>query len=573
MSFLERFDDTRSPQTQLRPNSNDHAGLYLQLSSLAKRLSQLTIVIILAFYFYGLGLFPLVGPDEPRYAQVAREMFASGSLVTPTLAGHPWYEKPILLYWMMETAFALFGISEFAARFGPALCGVLTVIAVWIIGRRIENVSGDAALKGLGIWSAIMLGSLPAMIVFSRGASFDMVVTMTITWAFCFFLLADFAADARRRRWYYAGFYVFIGLSLLAKGLIGIVLPAGVITLFWLLNRRRPPKHFWTNLWWGAPVAIAVAALWYVPMVIQHGWVFVDQFLIQHHFARYLSNRYRHPQPFLFYFVIIFPMVMPWLVFSIAALGKARRWAWSGSTPLDRYRVFMFVAVLFPFTFFTFSGSKLPGYILPVMPPLALLAAERFLRVAHEGKAKRGMRWAAASLIFFAVVAPISVVVTNSYELVPSLIIVTPILLGALAALIIRHAWLGAQSIAISIVVCVLIALNLAAPRVAGTQSTKTLLEIAGARGYGQAPVYLLHEVDRSTEFYAAGRLVYEESGEPHRFEGANQILLDAKNKSRKILVLVPSEYSNQVTEVRTVTSEVLGENQSLTLIGVELRD
>src|SRR5262245_58644901 len=100
--------------------------LYLHPSALAKRVPTVLLIAVIAFYFYGLSLLPLVGPDEPRYAQVAREMLQRGDLITPTLGGHTWFEKPVLLYWLMMLGYKLFGFTEQAARLGVAAAGVLT---------------------------------------------------------------------------------------------------------------------------------------------------------------------------------------------------------------------------------------------------------------------------------------------------------------------------------------------------------------------------------------------------------------------------------------------------------------
>ena len=108
-------------------------------STLAKRVYLLLFAFIIAFYFYGLGKLPLLGPDEPRYAQVAREMFLSGDLITPTLGGHTWFEKPALLYWMLVASFRMFGVSEWSARLGPAVCGLLTIASVWCAGRKVDG--------------------------------------------------------------------------------------------------------------------------------------------------------------------------------------------------------------------------------------------------------------------------------------------------------------------------------------------------------------------------------------------------------------------------------------------------
>ncbi len=116
-------------------------------STLAKRVYLLLFAVIIAFYLYGLGKLPLLGPDEPRYAQVAREMLLSRDLITPTLGGHTWFEKPALLYWMIAAAFKVFGVSEWSARLGPAVCGLLTIVAVWCVGREARSLGRFARLR------------------------------------------------------------------------------------------------------------------------------------------------------------------------------------------------------------------------------------------------------------------------------------------------------------------------------------------------------------------------------------------------------------------------------------------
>src|SRR4030095_6841423 len=202
-------------------------------STLAKRGTVLLFFAIVAFYFYGLGHLPLVGPDEPRYAQVAREMFERHDWITPTLGGHTWFEKPALLYWFEIVAFTFFGVSEWSARLGPALCGVLTFIAIWLLGRDVErNSTGDHGQFAAS--SLLLSASCLGLIAFSRGASFDIVITMTTTWALSFFLRYEIALDQENRTRLLTGFYLFVGLSLLAKGLVGIVIPAGVLGTYFL---------------------------------------------------------------------------------------------------------------------------------------------------------------------------------------------------------------------------------------------------------------------------------------------------------------------------------------------------
>ncbi len=511
-----------------------------------------------------------MGPDESRYAQVAREMFLRGDLITPTLAGYAWFEKPVLLYWMMQAAFGLFGISEASARIGPAVCGLLTIGAVYLVGKRVRKISGDPALRGLGCWSALILATSPGIIVFSRAASFDIVITMSLTGALCLFFLTEIEVSKTRRRWLMTGFYVFVGISLLAKGLIGVVLPLGIVALYLLLRRRFPGRSLLMSLVWGVPLALSVAAIWYGPVLVRHGWTFVDQFFIQHHFARYVSNRFGHPQPFFFYLLVIFPLALPWLVLSIDGLRRARRWNWRGETPTDKFRVFTFAWVLVPLVFFSFSGSKLPGYIVPILPALALLGGERLARLVADRYPNSLMRIMAATLILFAMGAMIFAAIAPAVSASCAALIVAPLLgAGVLTFHFVRHNRFAAVAIATSIALSFVAALICGVAQFVPSQTTKYLLDRATERGYGSAPVYLLHEIDRGVEFYAAGRLAYDATGRLIKFEGAAQILSAADQNANQLLVIVPVEYIGQLTSLNGVKAETIADNGTLALVGL----
>src|SRR4030095_2231882 len=384
--------------------------IYLQRFTLSKRDYLLLGLIILGFYLFGLGRLPLLGPDEPRYAEVAREMFTRRDLVTPTLGGHTWLEKRALLYWMMMGAFKLFGISEWAARLGPAIGGLLTVLAVFVLGRRVES----DELKKLGFWSAFVCGSMLGLIVFSRAASFDIVITMTTTWALTFFVLHLLAESRNTANKLLAGFYAMVGVSLLAKGLVGIVIPFGVIGFFYLL-RRTFPTNFLVSLSWGFPLALVIASLWYWPVIHTHGWTFIDEFFVQHHFARFISNKYHHPQPIYFYSAILLLLTLPWTAFLVPALVKSKSWEWRATDSLNTVRVFALAWLTLPILFFSFSGSKLPGYILPVLPASALLVAELVVRITTASDSSRWpMRATGIIYLIFAIGCVIFAVKTHT---------------------------------------------------------------------------------------------------------------------------------------------------------------
>lgn len=541
----------------------------MQPSRLAKRVWFLIFLAIIAFYLYGLGHIPLVGPDEPRYAQVAREMFLRGDLITPTLGGHTWFEKPPLLYWMTIAAFSLFGVSEWATRLGPAVCGLLTVGAVFWIARRVCRATDSEHEGQLGEWSAFIGASTLGLIVFSRGAGFDGVLTMTITWALGFFLLATIENDRKLRL--LTGFYIFIGVSLLAKGLVGLVIPFGVIGAYYLIRREWPTRTFLMSLIWGLPLALAVAAVWYVPVIMRHGWSFIDEFFLQHHFARYVSNKYHHPQPFFFYLLIIIPLTVPWTAFLIEGLAKARNWKWRGQSAIDKMRVFAVAWLLFPLAFFSFSGSKLPGYILPVLPAVALMAGDRLGGFASHRTARFWtIRITGALCGVFAIAGIVSVSRFGNIPLSCALMTAIPVIVAAIICLFwSRFRTISGLSIGLATFTAIVIALNCGAAMIASRESTRDLIQLATTRGYGSAPVYALHQIDRAAEFYAAGRVVYGSDGDPIKFESALDVVQAMRKDNVPILVFVPTEYVYQLMQLKGVRAEMIGSNGVLTLVGL----
>ena len=560
---------------------------------LAKRGWLLLFLGIGAFYLWGLGLLPLVGPDEPRYAEVAREMFARRDLITPTLGGIPWFEKPPLLYWLMSAGYRVLGVSEYAARLGPAVCGLLTAAFIYWIGKSIEEVNegpGRADVEseqkrdGLGRLSALIWLSSLGAIVFSRGASFDIVVTMTVTGALaCFFVWrlrsahipardSQASLPASSRWWLLVGFYLFIGLSLLAKGLIGIVIPFGVIATY-LLIRREWPKSFVKSLFWGIPLALAVAAVWFLPMLSRHGWKFIDQFIIQHHFARFVTNKYHHPAPFYFYLMVLVALSLPWTIFLGAAFLNSRRWRWRRGGAVDRCRVFGFCWIVVTVVFFSFSESKLTAYILPVLPAVALLCGER---VSCFLLARRGDLVFRLTEVLLIGLGAAGGWYLLRYSTVSSWIIVpaaSPLAVaGAIGVL--RPRWQRPLLVLIPLAMFITsaIALSRVAPVIARPESVRDLLVAASDRGYGNVPVLQLHTVERTAEFYATGRMVYGKDGEPVWFQGAAQVADAARQGGGLILCFVPIEYEAQLTSYPEARIEVIGNNGRVSLVVLSVR-
>ncbi|HEY1403959.1 MAG TPA: glycosyltransferase family 39 protein, partial [Pyrinomonadaceae bacterium] len=504
----------------------------MQPSTLAKRGWLLLLAATAIVYFYGLGRAPFVGADEPRYAQVAREMFERGDAVTPTLGGHTWFEKPALVYWTAMAGYKLFGVAEWTARLGMACAGWLTVFLVGWIAGRVEQREGTGA-RWLQLSAGATTATSAGLLVFSRGVNFDVFVTMTVACALAFFFAAELETGRRTRAWLLAGFYAGMGAALLAKGLIGVVIPVGVVGVYYLLRRRRP--DMWRSAFWGFLITSAVAALWYAPVMARHGWMFVDEFFVKHHFARYLTNKYHHPQPFWFYPAIIPALMLPWSAFFASGIFHARRWDWrdGGEDALGKLRFFALAWVLFPLLFFSASGSKLPGYILPALPGAALLAGERLAGFLRGEGSLRALRVTGALMLLLAVAGTVYALRETELSRACTALVAAPVV--AASAYVLFAARRRAQSVLVVVGVSFLtlmLIVSCAVERVAPRESVRDLLLAADGRGYGASPVLNLHTIERTAQFYAAGRLIYDEGrGEPLKFEGAGEVLEVARQR------------------------------------------
>jgi 4-amino-4-deoxy-L-arabinose transferase-like glycosyltransferase len=495
-------------------------------------------VVIVAVYLFGLTI-PLIGPDEPRYAQVAREMFERGDWVTPTLGGYDWFEKPALLYWLQIASYNIFGVSEFAARFGSALFGLGTIASLWVLGRNVAADKIGNSADYFGNLLALISASSIGIIVFSRGASFDIILTFPITASLVSFYLFDRAetgspgsVDSAHRspRSFptgsvaLAGFYFFIGIAILAKGLVGIVFPFAIVTFYHLLSWKMPSRMLILSVFWGTLLSVLVASAWYLPMYLTNGWKFVDEFFIQHHFQRYTSNKYFHPQPFYFFLWVLPLMTIPWLPFLFAGLWTSVREVisrkeaktQSADTEIRSLRLFAFAWLLVPLVFFSFSGSKLPGYILPALPPCLIIITIYVSKFAvRDGKRR-------------------------------SLIV-------------------GLSAATFAVIVGLLI---FALPKFADDDSVKRLISEADARGFRNAEVLSQHAISHNAEFYAAGRLLRSPDGKQMRLYTPAEILDEIRRRGGEtVLVLVPNEWAHQTLESPLLAAEFITKNGEHSII------
>jgi 4-amino-4-deoxy-L-arabinose transferase-like glycosyltransferase len=357
-----------------QPQKNNLEIIEEHSNSAKRRVYDVAVLLVLAslFFFFGAGKIALLGPDEPRYAEVAREMFVSGDYISTRLCGCLWFEKPVLFYWLAAASYQLFGVSEFAARFASGFAATLTMLALYFALSRTMS-SQFARLASLALITSAIF------IAYSHAATPDMALTMAMTIA----ILAGFLATKAKGR-AASGFMVLcfatMGFGFLAKGLVGIVLVTAILlTYLAIAGRLRFLRWRYLPIWMMA--FFVIAATWYVPVTLKHGWQFINEFFIEHHFRRYLTNTYGHPQPIYFFVFIAVAGVLPWTFFLIPAIARLRSLN-PRASERDSLLTLAWIWFFIPLIFFSLSSSKLPGYLLPVFPALAIILGaelERFL--------------------------------------------------------------------------------------------------------------------------------------------------------------------------------------------------
>ncbi len=317
-------------------------------------------VVCYGLFFYGLGGIGLIGPDEPRYSAIAREMLSAGDYITPRLNGVPWFEKPPLMYWLAAVGYKLLGINETGARFPSAAAATICVFFIYWCGRRLwDRTAGFLA----ALVSATSIGSF----AFARAASMDMLLSACLTMALVFFLFGFNDTTPKRRLWFCL-FYAAIGLGILTKGPVAILLPALSLAGFLLLRGRWHEWRTWypKGLW----VTALVCVPWYLLCTIFNGWQFIQVFFINQNVARFTSTIHGHGRPVYFFVPVLILLTFPWTFLLLSAFRR--------TFGKNDHILIWWAAV--PFVFFSLAGSKLPGYILPIVPPLSLLLGKELLQ-------------------------------------------------------------------------------------------------------------------------------------------------------------------------------------------------
>jgi len=359
-------------------------------TSTAARIGWAALIIVTLYvcYFSHLGAIGFVGPDEPRYAWIARDMAETGDWVTPRLYGKPWFEKPPLFYWGAALSFKLFGVSEVAARLPSAISALLATLALAWLALRLYGAETAR-------WLLLLLPTTVGMIGFSHAAATDMPFSAMLTIAMvCAAVVLGLTRNENtpilpRTAWFALLLFGFsLGLAVLAKGPAAIILSGGAV-FFWALFTKRWRDAF-RLLHPAAIASFCLTALpWYV-LCARRNPDFFRVFIIEHNFKRYLTPEFQHIQPFWFFIPIALLALLPWSSILAAVPSDVRRTLKAGSWRFSP-DIYFGCWILFVFVFFSVSKSKLPGYILPAIPALGIPISQNVsLRIR---KIAQGSRW------------------------------------------------------------------------------------------------------------------------------------------------------------------------------------
>jgi 4-amino-4-deoxy-L-arabinose transferase-like glycosyltransferase len=335
-----------------------------------------SLAVAIFVMFFGLGDTPLLDPDEPVYAQTPLEMLNSGDLMSPRIYGNFWYDKPPMYYWLVASAFAGIGPSEFASRLPSAIFGVLTVVVVYFSASRHFG-------QRAGTISSLILATSLEFFYLGKASVTDMTLTFCLTVALLSFL--------GERYWF---FYLFSALAVLTKGPVGILLPGAVVFLY-ILFAGKWREIGRMSIFPGAILFSVVALPWYLWMYRLHGQAFVDTFLGFHNLTRFTSPEHAAGAVWYYFIPVLLVGFFPWTpilfqsVFSALMTNRRER------TLLLFLNIWAFVI----FIFFSISATKLVSYILPMYPAIAILTGWYIDRYWDYGKDKPRAVWAFTLLI------------------------------------------------------------------------------------------------------------------------------------------------------------------------------
>lgn len=420
------------------------------------------ILLCVAVLFANLGAAALFEPDEGRNAEKAREILLLGDWVTPHENFLAVLDKPIPYYWLVAASYKVLGISEWTARLPSALAGAGCVVLVFLFARRFFGLWE-------ALWSGLILVTSLEFFLLSRIVIFDMTLTFFITLSlFCFFAVLR-EEDPWRRRSILFFMYAALAAATLVKGPIGVVLPGIVVFAYLLISRKL---FMWRrlDLPLGIVLFLAIVAPWYYQMEMRNPG-YSRYFLWEENFIRYLTPHFNRTQGWYYFFIVIAGGFFPWTFY----IPEVVKQAWRRRE--DEIILMLFLWAVLPFIFFSFSSAKLPHYILPVYPPLALLTGVTLERKITAAASKHHPLLARTCLSLFLLITAFSVgtlsprlfpegaqyVAAQISPLLRALGLMTGIFFGGLAIFAWRGRWKSQTNLFVGFALGLMLYINFAA--------------------------------------------------------------------------------------------------------------
>jgi 4-amino-4-deoxy-L-arabinose transferase-like glycosyltransferase len=358
-------------------------------------------IIVAILTLPNLGVSSFWDDDEALNAEAAREMMEKGTWVTPTFNFELRTAKPVMLYWLQRTSYSIFGVNEFAARLPSVLAGLISVLLLYELGRRMFG-------AGTGFGAAVILASSIEFCMLAHAATPDSTLLMFTLLTLYFFWLGS----EPNRRWWFVPTAAASGLAMLTKGIVGVALP-GLVVLLYLLWNREVWRVWDKRLVWGIVAATVVAAPWYILVTVDTRGEFAKKFFIHEHFDRLRTPLENHSGPPFYHVAAILVLFAPWSIFLGAtvwyAVRSARRGADSEPNPETRAHRFLLSWIICYLMVFSIAATKLPNYVLPLYPALALLTA-RFLNQWRLGELVLPRWMMPAGVVGLALVGAVTVI-------------------------------------------------------------------------------------------------------------------------------------------------------------------
>jgi 4-amino-4-deoxy-L-arabinose transferase-like glycosyltransferase len=357
-----------------------------------KRIALIAILILaIAPYFARLGASSLWDSNEAFYAETPREMIESGDWINPSFTYQPRFNKPPLCYWIVALFYKLFGVSETVERITIALAALAIIVIAFKIGSEIFSLEA-------GLLAAICIAIAPRFLMFSRRIMIDVYLAMFMSAALLFFTLAQ---NRIKRRWIYlALMYASVGLGILTKGPVAAVLPAAAFIIYLAVNRNLGFARE-MRLPMGLLIVAAITLPWYGAVYAQHGWHYIETFILKDNLSRYTEPVWGPRRSVFFYLPVLFGDMFPWSLFLIPAFWLAARGRLGKDEDSAAKWTLMVIWIAVIVIFFSFSRNKEDLYILPAHPAAAVLIGgllARFVAANQSDKHLAPSRWTAVAI-------------------------------------------------------------------------------------------------------------------------------------------------------------------------------